>query len=182
MATNLLLRDEAPEDVAPIRELHAQAFDDGGKVPLLVDALRAAVAPIKPLSFVATLEGTIVGHVMLTASRLDAPARLVDVYVLSPLGVLPGFQRRGIGSALIRNALAAAEREQCPLVFLEGSPKYYGARGFKRATELGFRSPSLRIPEPAFQVARLPSYEPWMIGTLVYSETFWALDCVGLRN
>jgi putative acetyltransferase len=54
--------------------------------------------------------------------------------------------------------------------------------GDHRADELGFRSPSLRIPPPAFQVARLPGYETWMTGTLVYSETFWALDCVGLRD
>ena len=69
-----------------------------------------------------------------------------------------------------------------PLVFLEGNPAYYGTRGFERADVLGFRSPSLRIPPPAFQVARLPGYETWMTGTLVYSETFWALDFVGLRQ
>jgi putative acetyltransferase len=40
----------------------------------------------------------------------------------------------------------------------------------------------LRIPEPAFQVVKLPSYEPWMTGTLVYSRVFWDLDCVGLRQ
>jgi hypothetical protein len=44
------------------------------------------------------------------------------------------------------------------------------------------RSPSLRIPDAAFQVARLSAYEPWMTGTFVYSETFWDLDCVGLRE
>ena len=32
------------------------------------------------------------------------------------------------------------------------------------------------------QVALLPAYEPWMTGTLVYSEPFWAHDCVGLRD
>lgn len=47
---------------------------------------------------------------------------------------------------------------------------------------LGFRRPSLRIPEPAFQVLRLDSWEPWMTGTLVYSRIFWDLDCVGLRE
>jgi putative acetyltransferase len=26
------------------------------------------------------------------------------------------------------------------------------------------------------------TYEPWMTGTLVYPEVFWALDCVGLRD
>ena len=56
------------------------------------------------------------------------------------------------------------------------------APAFERASGAGFRSPSLRIPDAAFQVARLPPWEAWMIGTLVYSETFWALDCVGLRD
>ncbi len=69
-----------------------------------------------------------------------------------------------------------------PLVFLEGSLRYYGTRGFDRADAIGFRSPSLRIPPAAFQVARLSQYEEWMTGTLVYSETFWAQDAVGLRD
>jgi putative acetyltransferase len=126
--------------------------------------------------------GGVVGHVMLTASRLDAPERLVDVYVLSPVGVLPDLQGQGIGTVLIGHALAAARETGVPLVFLEGSPEYYGARGFERAGDLGFRKPSLRIPDDAFQVARMPGYEPWMSGTLVYSEPFWAHDCVGLRE
>jgi putative acetyltransferase len=45
-----------------------------------------------------------------------------------------------------------------------------------------YPSPPRRIPPPAFQVACLPGYETWMTGTLVYSEAFWALDCVGLRD
>lgn len=69
-----------------------------------------------------------------------------------------------------------------PLLFVEGAQSYYGTRGFDRADTVGFRSPSLRIPPPAFQVVRLSCYEEWMTGTLVYSETFWALDCVGLRD
>jgi putative acetyltransferase len=30
-------------------------------------------------------------------------------------------------------------------------------------------------------VRRLPSYEPWMTGTLVYRHEFWDHDAVGLR-
>jgi predicted N-acetyltransferase YhbS len=32
------------------------------------------------------------------------------------------------------------------------------------------------------QVLRLPAYEPWMTGTLVYAEPFWRHDAVGLRE
>ncbi|WP_332330034.1 hypothetical protein [Streptomyces sp. WMMC1477] len=44
--------------------------------------------------------------------------------------------------------------------------------GFVPGGGLGFRRPSLRIPEPAFQVRALSSHAPWMTGTLVYGETF----------
>ncbi len=178
----MLIRAENGDDHGDVRRLHSRAFDDGEKVPGLVDALRVTRAPLPPMSFVAVRDGRVVGHVLLTAGRLDAPRRLVDVLVLAPLGVHPAAQRRGVGTLLVRHALDAADARRVPLVFLEGSPRYYGERGFVRADTLGFRSPSLRIPAPAFQVARLSAYEPWMTGTLVYSDVFWALDCVGLRG
>jgi putative acetyltransferase len=69
-----------------------------------------------------------------------------------------------------------------PAVFLEGDPAYYSRFGFTPGGGHGFRKPSLRIPDAAFQVAVLPAYEPWMTGTLVYAEPFWRYDCVGLRD
>jgi len=177
-----LIRLEISDDHQAVRDLHLAAFAGQESVAALVGALRAASAPLAPMSFVATIGHQVVGHVLLSASRLDAPRRIVDVLVLAPLGVLPGFQNRGIGTRLIEHALAAAEGQGVPLLFLEGSPDYYGKRGFERADEVGFRRPSLRIPAAAFQVARMSAYEPWMTGTLVYSEPFWALDCVGLRD
>lgn len=181
MPKDVQIRPERQRDRADVHALHELAFPSS-PVARLVDALRGSQAPVPPMSFVATVDQRVVGHVMLSWSRLDAPPRLVDVLVLSPLGVLPEFQGQGVGTRLVAHALAAAEPSGLPLVFLEGSPSYYGRRGFRRADELGFRRPSLRIPPPAFQVALLSAYEPWMSGTLVYSEPFWALDCVGLRD
>jgi putative acetyltransferase len=177
----LSIRAETAADHRAVRQVHSLAFGDN-RVPALVDALRAAPAPLAPTSLVATVQGRVVGHVLLSACRLDAPRRIVDVLALSPLGVVPDHQRNGIGTRLVEHALAAADRRRVPLVFLEGSPRYYGPRGFRTASAAGFRSPSLRIPDAAFQVARLSAYEPWMTGTFVYSETFWALDAVGLRD
>jgi putative acetyltransferase len=67
-------------------------------------------------------------------------------------------------------------------VFLEGEPSYYSRLGFETAAAQGFRKPSLRIPDAAFHVVKLEAYEPWMTGTLVYSEPFWECDAVGLRR
>ncbi len=182
MSDNILLRLEEPSDYAAVESLQRVAFDDPDDLPSLVAALRRSTSPLSTVSIVAADGGRAVGHVMLSAGRLDAPSRLVDVFVLSPLGVLPDYQGRGIGTQLINEALSTAEKIDVPLVFLEGDPAYYGTRGFERADLRGFRSPSLRIPEPAFQVALMSTYEPWMTGTLVYSEIFWELDCVGLRD
>jgi putative acetyltransferase len=119
---------------------------------------------------------------MFTSSLLDAPPRLVQVQVLSPVGVVPAWQGRGAGSALIRKGLELLGERGVPVVFLEGPPQYYSRFGFAPGAEQGFRKPSLRIPDVAFQAIRLAAYEEWMTGTLVYSEAFWQHDLVGLRG
>jgi putative acetyltransferase len=175
-------RREQPDDEPGIGNLVEQAFGER-RVAALVDALRASPDWIPELSLVATEDVEIVGYLAFTRSLLDAPARLVDVLVLSPVAVLPARQRRGVGSALIRYGLYIVERARTePLVFLEGAPGYYERFGFVAGEEMGFRRPSLRIPPRAFQVRRTPRHEPWMTGTLVYSRVFWDLDCVGLRG
>jgi putative acetyltransferase len=177
------LREELPGDREAVREIHVRAFGDHGPVVAdLVDSLRETITPKDGLSMVAGHDGQILGHVMFTVSLLDAPRRLVDVHVLSPLAVMPGHQRRGIGSALVRKGLRVLTHRAVPLVFLEGDPAYYARFGFAPGGDLGFRKPSLRIPDSAFQAIRLPEYEAWMTGTLVYAEPFWRHDSVGLRD
>ena len=176
-------REELPGDKESVRDIHLRAFGDRGLVVAdLVDALRETITPTDGLSLVAELHGHIVGHIMFTRSLLDAPRRLIEVHVLSPLAVMPGHQKRGIGSALVRHGLKALAKRAVPLVFLEGDPAYYSRFGFEPGCDLGFRKPSLRIPEGAFQAIRLPEYEPWMTGTLVYAEPFWRHDSVGRRD
>jgi len=165
------LRIEQPHDHAAVRDIHRRAFGaSGAKVVTLVDALRADDPAA--LGLVAALDGDVVGHVLLTRSLLDAPRRLVEIQVLSPLGVHPDHQRRGIGSALVHHGLQLLGERGVPLVFLEGSPVYYGRLGFTPGAARDFRKPSLRIPDEAFQVAALAAYEAWMTGTLVYAAPF----------
>ena len=166
-----------------MRRVLRRAFGDHGDVVAdLADDLRRLVQNGQGLSLVAEEGGELVGHVMFTRSLLDAPCRLVDVQVLSPVGVLPEHQRQGIGSALIRAGLQTTIARQVPVVFLEGNPVYYSRFGFAAGVPQGFRKPSLRIPDAAFQAIRLPGHAAWMTGTLVYADAFWRHDCVGLRD
>jgi putative acetyltransferase len=149
----------------------------------LVEALQADEAGREGASLVAVDDDEgVLGHVQLSRSWLDAPSRLLEVLVLSPLAVVPHRQGQGIGGALVRAAIEAADELGGPLLFLEGSPRYYPRFGFVPGGPLGFIRPSVRIPEAAFQVVRLPGWEPWMTGQLVYSEVFWRFDAVGLRD
>ena len=177
------IRAEEQADHDAVVEVHRQAFGaEGDAVARLVVDLRASLADEEGLSLVAVDDDDVIGSVLFTRSLLDAPSRLVDVQVLSPVGVLPDRQGQGVGSALIRRGIELSAERGVPLVFLEGSPAYYSRFGFRPGNEHGFRRPSLRIPPAGFQVCLLPSYESWMTGTLVYRQDFWSHDLVGLRE
>jgi putative acetyltransferase len=174
-----VIRPYRAADDQPVRQLLSAAFGRGSVAELAGD-LRASDAHRAAL--VAELDTEVVGIVQLSRGWLDAPRRLVEVMVLSPLGVLPELQGRGIGSALVRAAVGAAEQLGSPLLFLEGSPRYYSRFGFSAGAEHGFRRPSERIPDAAFQVLLSPNRQDWMVGALVYPDAFWRHDSVGLRG
>ena len=128
------LRIEQHADRQAVYELHLAAFGDHGRVVAdLVDGLRQAMTDKDGLSLVAEQGGEVIGHVMFTHSLLDAPRRLVDVQVLSPVAMHPGWQRQGVGSALIQGGLQLMAERQVPVVFLEGDPGYYARFGFALA-------------------------------------------------
>jgi putative acetyltransferase len=179
----MLIREETAGDVEAVARVHESAFGDhAAKVNALTAALRDGLAEDGGLSLVALVDCTVVGHVLLSTNLLDTRIRNVSVQVLSPLGVVRDQQGRGIGTELVNRGVMMLGERGVPAVFLEGDPRYYTRLGFRPAAELGFRKPSLRIPDPAFMVHLLPAYEPWMTGTLVYRQAFWTHDAVGLRD
>jgi putative acetyltransferase len=173
------VRTETAADVDAVREVVRAAFG-GDQVPDLLDDLRRSAAWLD-LSWVAERAGEVVGHISLTRAWVDDPEAVVEVLVLSPLSVRPDVQGQGTGTALVRAALAAADRRTEPVVFLEGDPRYYSRLGFVAAGPLGFTRPSPRIPERAFQAWPTPAYRPGLSGALVYPDVFWRHDAVGLR-
>src|SRR3954470_2608761 len=105
--TGMQIRDQLPEDAPAVRRVLTDAFADDGTVADLAEALLAR--PDRPgPALVAEIDGAITGHVQLSRSWIDAAPALVEVLVLSPLGVAPAHQNSGTGRALCAAALEQA--------------------------------------------------------------------------
>ena len=76
------------------------------------------------------------------------------------MAVRPDRQRQGVGTAVVRAAVAAADEHGEPLVLVEGIPAYYQRFGFVSATELGLERPDERIPDQAWLALPLGAYDP----------------------
>ncbi|MDQ3707774.1 MAG: N-acetyltransferase [Actinomycetota bacterium] len=166
----MILRRELPEDHAAIFALHTAAFarGEGKDVPEagLVDGLRNDGDAITELSLVATLD-QVVGHVMCSRASVDGRPLLG----LGPLGVLPEYQRRGVGQALMHGVLAAADALNEPAVVLLGDPAYYGRFGFVLAEPVGLLPPNPAWV-PHFQVRLLSAWDASLRGTFRYAPAF----------
>ena len=168
-----MIRAATEADWATIPEIHRAAFGDhGDDVAWLVGELHASEWYEPELSFVAEEDGRVVGHVMNTWCWLEGGSP--RVLQLSPLGVLPAFQGRGHGSALVRASLDAVRARGEPLLLVEGDPKYYSRFGFVRAAMLGLTPPPETLHDWGFQVNVLASDAQLPQGRVAYSPPFVA--------
>jgi putative acetyltransferase len=170
----VLVRREVPGDEPAVHRVHTEAFAPlhPGSPPVeprLVDDLRAGDAHIGALSLVATAGGEVVGHVCCTRATLLPGGD--PVLGLGPLGVRPGHQHRGVGSALVHAVLGAADALDEPLVVLLGHPGYYPRFGFRPAAEVGVE-PEDPAWVPFFQARTLTSHRPELRGRFRYAQPF----------
>jgi putative acetyltransferase len=176
----LQIRPEQSADREAVLRVIAAAFTDHGEQ---VADIWSALGRHRRAGLLAEHGGAVVGHVGLSQGWVDARKALVDVWVLSPLSVQPSHQRSGIGTALLAAAVETARVSGAPVLFLEGSPDYYGARGFERADRRGFLPAALeRTPRAAFQCRAFDGLEDWMTGQLIYPAVWWEHDAAGLRD
>jgi len=133
------ITSETDADVAAIRAVTISAFlhapHTSHTEQLIVDALREAGQ--LTVSLVARVDGTVVGHVAISPVSVSDGA--AGWYGLAPLSVAPIFQRRGVGSRLMREALDARQVHGASGCVLLGDPRYYNRFGFRT-------DPNLTLP------------------------------------
>jgi putative acetyltransferase len=166
----VIVRPESAADHQAIRSVNDEAFGEQieGR---LVDAIRTSDRFVPELSLVAESEGQTVGHVI--SSYVDVEPGARRVLQVGPLAVLPSHQRRGIGSALMRETIRIAEGRAEPLLLIEGDPDYYERFGFTRADAVGIEPPPEARAPQYFMIRPLAPYDPAFRGRATYPpETF----------
>ena len=89
------------------------------------------------LSFVAEAEGEIVGHIICSKAGVRTAEETIPVLNLGPISVLPQYQRKGVGKALITHMIDQAKHLGFGAILFFGRPEYYPQFGFKEASEFG---------------------------------------------
>jgi putative acetyltransferase len=103
------IRQEDRADRAAVHAVNRAAFGTSAEADL-VDLLRPKAG--KLVSLVAEVDDTVVGHVLFSPVSLSAHDNL-NIMGLGPMAVAPDHQRKGIGSALVREGLEQCKQLAC---------------------------------------------------------------------
>ena len=164
----VVIRAERAGDEQDIHELTLAAFEDlpyaSHTEHQIVDALREAGH--LTVSLVADDDGEIIGHV--AASPVQIADGVSDWYGIGPVSVWPSCQGRGIGSQLMREALATLRQLGAQGCVLLGDPEFYRRFGFVAATSLVLPG----VPAEYFQMVAFANEVP--VGVVRYSPAFLA--------
>ena len=139
----LLIRTEQQADYRRVEEITRAAFSYPERVERggigcpyehwMVHTLRERDG-IPELSLVAELNNNIVGHIICSHSEVRTSDNILPVLNFGPLSVLPAFQRKGVGKALIKHMIWKAADLGYGAILFFGRPEYYPQFGFKEAS------------------------------------------------
>lgn len=157
----LTIRQERPEDYREVETLTREAFWNvhvpGCDEHYLVHILRDDETFLPDLDLVALHDGALVGNIMYATAYVEDGAGVRhEVILFGPLSVLPAFQGKGVGGALIRASAKLAKEKGYRAILIYGDPLYYQRFGFRPASEFGIVPPD-GTPHPALQA--LPLYD-----------------------
>ena len=167
----LLIKKEELKDYNDVYNVIKDAFlsaehSDGNEHDL-VNVLRQSKSFIPELSLVAEIDGKIVGHILFTKASVGKDT----VLALAPLSVLPKFQKKGIGSALVSEGHNIAKKLGYSYSVVLGSEKYYPKFGYIPAVNLGINTP-VGVPEINFMAVKLNENAAPIKCNMVYAKEF----------
>jgi len=146
---DVVVRLEGAGDIGAVRGVNEGAFQRTEEADL-VDRLRTEGAVLA--SFVADHNGHAVGHVCFSRTLIETADESVRSVALAPLAVLPSYQRRGIGSQLVRVGVQWLRTRGEQSVLVLGHPHFYQQFGFSTDRARTLTTP---FPPHAFMALEL---------------------------
>jgi len=144
----MIIRKEATKDIQEIRRLNDLVFA-GPLEGTIVDAIRGRCTD--PLSLVAVDGDQIIGHIFFSPVAING-MKGIEAMGLGPMAVLPEYQRKGIGKALITKGIRELEKAGCVVVVVLGHADYYPRVGFAPASRYGLKCQWEEILDDVFMV------------------------------
>ena len=164
----IVIRDETDADVSTIAEVTVAAFKtlelSNNTEQFIIEALRAAKA--LTVSLVAEVDGRVVGHIAFSPLTISDGTK--HWYGLGPVSVLPEYQRKGIGKALIKEGLSRLKGIGAKGCCLVGHPQYYRKFGFENVSGLVLEG----VPQEVFFALSFEGHLPQ--GNVTFHEAFKA--------
>lgn len=128
--SRITIKPETSNAYQAIYNIHKEAFQQENEAKLIED-LRKTSSFDSRLSFVALIDGQVVGHILFYPLNIKTQNGLVPTLGLVPLAVKPEFQKQGVGTELVNEGLKQAKLLGYTSVIVAGDPNYYGRFGFK---------------------------------------------------
>lgn len=130
------IRNEQTKDFREVEEMTRKSFWNlnvpGCNEHYLVHVMRNHPDFIPELDFVIEKDNNIIGNIMYTKAKLvDEKNHEKQILTFGPLSILPKFQRKGYGKALLEYSFAKAKEISYDVIVIYGSPSNYVSRGFK---------------------------------------------------
>ncbi len=92
------------------------------------------------ISLIAETDHSVVGHVAFSPVGIDQNENF-RAYILAPLAVQTDYQKRRIGSTLIKYGMRQLSAMGVNIVFVYGDPNYYERFGFNADTARNYTTP-----------------------------------------
>ena len=165
----LFISVEEEADRRAVEELTREAFWNryapGGLEQYMLHLLRKEPDFEPWHSLVARYDDAVIGHVFSSPCRVELDAGgFAPALTIGPICTLPAVFLRGIGGALMREAIREAKKRGVRALFLTGDPRYYHRFGFVSASSFGVRYPGVPAGEEAAFFMALPLYKSALDG------------------
>lgn len=133
-----MIREATPSDYPAIRAVLRHTFAEADEADL-VEQLREDDDVV--LELVAANEVAIFGHIMLSRLKIEQEDETLKAAALAPVSVLPAFQNRGVGAALIEEAIRETAVLDIAAIVVLGHAGYYPRFGFSAETAARLDAP-----------------------------------------